>query len=134
MDVAAQILRRRKQCLVHRYLYYVRAEPQIDDFTYDMWERELRALVTTNPAIAEAVEYADDCPTKTVGSSNLSDYPRELQMVGESLRIYNMENLDWWAKVTGPQEETNEVGQVELSDALVQDNVGGPDLGTGRLF
>jgi DNA ligase (NAD+) len=101
-DAAAQILRRRKQCLVHRYLYYVLNTPLIDDQQYDAFERELRTLVEQFPHIAELVKYADDCPTKTVGSSMIGDYPRDLQMVAESLHVYNMENLEWWMKVTSP--------------------------------
>lgn len=85
MDVAAQIVRRRKQLLVHRYVYYVCGESLVTDLQYDTWERELKELVATNPAIAESASYSDDCPAKQVGSSNLWDYPRELQHVGDSL-------------------------------------------------
>jgi NAD-dependent DNA ligase len=35
MDIAELILRRRKQCLVHRYLYYYRNDPQVGDQQYD---------------------------------------------------------------------------------------------------
>lgn len=112
-DPAAQILRRRKQCLVHRYLYYVKASPMIDDATYDAWERELKALVTEYPDVAANVRYADDCPTQHVGSSNLWDYPRELQLIGDSLLVYNMENLDWWARVTAPDNEPPAVAEEE---------------------
>jgi len=117
MGIAEQILRRRKQCLVHRYLYYVANDPQVTDQQYDLFERELRQLVAQNPDIAATVPYDDECPSKCVGSSNLWDYPRELQMVAESLRVYNMENLDWWAMVSAPG-ETAPVGNLE----------------TGRLF
>lgn len=85
MEVKQQIERRRKQLLVHRFVYYVRGESLITDFQYDMWERELRELVTKYPEVATRALYDDDCPTKVVGSSNLWDYPRELQYVGDSL-------------------------------------------------
>lgn len=85
MDVAAQIVRRRKQLLVHRFIYYVRGESVITDLQYDTWERELRWLVREHHNLADECAYADDCPTKCVGSSNLWDYPRELQHVGDAL-------------------------------------------------
>lgn len=125
VEVAKQIAKRRRQCLVHRYIYYVRGENLIDDPTYDLWERELRALVTAHPDIAAATVYDDDCPSRHVGSSNLWDYPREIQHLGDSLLKYNPENFDWWVKVTSPQEETSEP----------ENNTGnGPNLDTGRLF
>jgi NAD-dependent DNA ligase len=119
MDIAELILRRRKQCLVHRYLYYYRNDPQVSDQQYDAFERELKQLVAQYPDIAAQVEYDDMCPSRCVGSSNLWDYPRELQMVAESLRVYNMENLEWWAKVTAPP---------------VADDAPVGDIETGRLF
>jgi NAD-dependent DNA ligase len=100
LDVKSQIERRRAQLLVHRFLYYVRSESLITDYQYDMWERELVALVKDYPDIAAEAKYADDCPTTKPGSSNIWDYPRELQHVADSILIYNPENLDWWAKVT----------------------------------
>ncbi len=87
-ETAAKICRRRRQCLVHRYLYYVKCEPLIDDFAYDLLERDLRTLVEENAELAASLLYADDCPTKSVGSSNLSGYPREMQCVAESLLAY----------------------------------------------
>lgn len=108
--VAEKILRRRKQCLVHRYLYYVQSDSIIEDSFYDSLERELRELVAQYPEIAATVAYHEDCPSQHVGSGNLDDYPRELQMVAESLRIYNMNNLDWWFKVQALLEEEAEDG------------------------
>ncbi len=91
-ETAAQICRRRKQCIVHRYLYYVLTETLIDDFMYDMLERDLRVLVEENPELAESLPYAEDCPTKHPGSSNLWDYPRELQYLAESLLKWTKEH------------------------------------------
>ena len=85
MSAAEQIVRRRKQLIVHRYLYYVRSASLIDDFTYDMWERDLRLLVADNAELAARLPYDEECPTKGVGSSNLWDYPRELQILADSL-------------------------------------------------
>lgn len=87
-NIVELIVRRRRQLLVHRYCYYVRSESLIDDLQYDILERELRQLVEQNVALADTLQYADDCPIKTVGSSNLWDYPRELQYIGDAL-------IDW---------------------------------------
>lgn len=81
--------RRRRQCLVHRYLYYVKSESLITDSRYDELESELRELVAFYPDLADAAPLADECPSKTVGSSNLWDYPRGIQMVAESLLTYD---------------------------------------------
>lgn len=107
-EIAALILRRRKQCLIHRYLYYVNSESLISDAEYDRLERELRQLVSEYPAIAATVAFDEDCPSRTVGSSNIWDYPRELQYVAESLAVYNPANIDWWAKVMAILEEKDE--------------------------
>lgn len=108
-EIAATILRRRKQCLVHRFIYYVRSESMIDDRTYDFWQKELDTLVHQYPDIAATVAYADDCPSRKVGSSNLWDYPRELQHAGDSLLEYNPGNLEWWSRVTSPEFKSEEL-------------------------
>lgn len=114
----ALLRKRRRQCLVHRYIYYVRGETLIEDATYDIWERELRALVTAHPDIAARVEFDEDCPSRSVGSSNIWDYPKEIQHLGESLLVYNPSNLEWFAKVLTILEEKEDeqlvVGQQDL--------------------
>ena len=114
MDViAAKLFRLRKQCLVHRFLYYVLCSPLIDDPAYDLLERELVAMCQQYPEIAAATPLADDCPTKRVGSSNMEDYPKELQCVAYSLIEYNpLDNPEWWDRVTAPRFEA------EIQDIL----------------
>lgn len=112
MDVKKQIERRRKQLLVHRYIYYVLGESLITDFQYDTWERELRELVTLHPEIATQAVYDDDCPTKVVGSSNLWDYPRELQYLGDSLIAFTER---WPFGYTEEVEETENISE-QLDD------------------
>lgn len=98
--------RRRGQILVHRFLYYVLNVSLISDFEYDIWERELQALVEENPDIAATARYAEECPVGKVGSSNLDDYPRNLQCVAMSLAEYNpITNPEWWARVSAMMEE-----------------------------
>lgn len=91
-ETAALICRRRRQCLIHRYLYYVLTETLIDDFMYDMLERDLRVLVEENTELSETLPYAEECPSKHPGSSNLWDYPRELQYLAESLLAWTKEH------------------------------------------
>lgn len=74
--------------MLHRFLYYVLAQPLIDDLAYDMLERDLRVLVEENSELAATLPFADECPLLTVGTSNLWDYPRPIQHLGTSL-------LDW---------------------------------------
>lgn len=54
------INRRRRQILIHSYLYYRRAENIIDDYTYDMWSKELADLQEKYPDIAKECVYAND--------------------------------------------------------------------------
>lgn len=79
------IRQRRRQCMVHRFLYYVLSQPIIDDQKYDMFERELRELVEKHPEIERKVEYDSMCPSRNVGSSNREDYPRDIEMAAISV-------------------------------------------------
>ena len=47
--VLKQINKRRRQILVHSYLYYKRNTSLISDFTFDSWCRELVSLHKTHP-------------------------------------------------------------------------------------
>ena len=69
------IRRRRRQLMVHRYIYYCRDRNLIPDQTYDKWNAELLQMERDYPDIAALVEYNDNSPTKTVGSSYEEDYP-----------------------------------------------------------
>lgn len=64
------------KCLVHRYLYYVKCEPIISDFEYDMMERQ--ALNAKKTPI--------DHDIREVGSSLESSYTFEVrEAAGELL-------------------------------------------------
>lgn len=67
-----------KDCLIHRYLYYVHEESIIDDFEYDMREHELKRLREANPEIWEKSQWREWCPTETIGSSLEESYPEEI--------------------------------------------------------
>ena len=62
------------QCMVHRYLYYVKSNPIISDYEYDMLERK-------------AVEVAaDDHPIHLPGSDMQKHYSEEIVLIAKSLR------------------------------------------------
>lgn len=84
-EAAAQIKKRRTQCLVHRYLYYVKNEPIISDYQYDMMERELKALCEKYPEVSMEVENYTFCPSHTVGAEDPENYPRHIEQLAESL-------------------------------------------------
>lgn len=90
--IIALINKRRRQCLIHRYLYYVKSEPLIDDYKYDMLERELRSLVEAHPALSHIAPFDSMCPARIVGSSNREDYPRAIEQLAESLLSYARKN------------------------------------------
>lgn len=54
------------EVLVHRYLYYVEAQPILSDFSYDQLEREARAVLP------------ETSPVHGVGSSLPSSYPESV--------------------------------------------------------
>lgn len=86
--IIKDIAKYRALCLIHRYLYYVKAEPILSDFDYDMIERKLKRLVAAYPELAGRADYAMDCPVTNVGSSNAEDYPRRIEQIAESLLAY----------------------------------------------
>jgi len=57
-----------KEILIHRFLYYVMADPIISDFEYDMLEREARSACD------------DDSVVQGVGSCLPSSYPAEVKL------------------------------------------------------
>jgi len=87
--IIAAITKYRTICLVHRYLYYVKAESIVSDFNYDMMERKLKALISEHPALAHKADHSSFCPTENVGSSSADDYPRSIEQLAESLLAYH---------------------------------------------
>lgn len=64
-----------REILVHRYLYYVEAQPTISDFEYDILEREARSVLP------------ESSPVHGVGSSLPSSYSEDVIREAQS-RIY----------------------------------------------
>jgi hypothetical protein len=87
-EIRTKIWKRRTQCLIHRYLYYVLNQTLVPDQEYDRFERELRSLVANHPEIAAQVENHIFCPSRTVGSSLEENYPRNIGDRAISLLTY----------------------------------------------
>lgn len=68
-DATASIRRRRRQLLVHSYIYYRLNKNLIDDHKYDEWARELIELQERYPSEAERVEFHDDFKDFKMGDS-----------------------------------------------------------------
>lgn len=91
VQVQGRIKKLRTGLLAFRYLYYCQQQSLVTDFVYDAREFELRTLVESYPEIACNVEYDDICPTKTVGSDSVVDYPDEIMDLAERLACTHAE-------------------------------------------
>lgn len=56
-DTAALIQRRRRQVVLHSFLYYRMDEPIISDAVFDKWSVELVRLQASYPLISKKVAY-----------------------------------------------------------------------------
>ncbi|HLO58310.1 MAG TPA: NAD-dependent DNA ligase LigA [Bacteroidales bacterium] len=69
MTARERILQLRSEIDHHNYLYYVLAQPSIDDETYDRLLKELQELEKQNPDL-----YDPNSPTQRVGSDSDSEF------------------------------------------------------------
>ncbi len=73
----------REQLAHHNYLYYVKAQPEISDYEYDVLIKELQELETTHP------EFFDpNSPTQRVGS----DINKEFKQVRHKYQMLSLSN------------------------------------------
>lgn len=84
-QIVSEISKYRTICLIHHYLYYVKHDPLIGDFEYDMLEKKLKKMVEENPRLAFEADNQAFCPVTNVGSDNPDDYPRRVEQLAESL-------------------------------------------------
>lgn len=80
------INRRRRQILVHSYIYYRRNESIINDHLYDQWGMELVRLQKEYPNVAEECIFADEF--KDYDGSSGFDLP-----IGDPLVISTSEKI-----------------------------------------
>lgn len=79
----------------HNYLYYVKAEPEISDFEFDLLLQELETLEKRFPEFAD-----DNSPTRRVGSDiseGFEQYPHEIPMLSLG-NTYNRDELTAFAE------------------------------------
>ena len=57
--IAEKIKQRRRQMLVHSYLYYEKDVNIVSDSKWSQWAMELVQLQQANPEVAKTVEYAE---------------------------------------------------------------------------
>jgi NAD-dependent DNA ligase len=89
-EIKELINRRRRQVIVHSYIYYRKNENIIDDHTFDMWSKELVELQEKYPDIAAECVYAEYF--KDFDGSSGFDLPThlpEIMTVGERLLRYH---------------------------------------------
>jgi hypothetical protein len=79
-NITALIIRRRRQFLVHSFLYYMLDESIIDDTTYDRWCVELVNLQRKHPDLAASLPYHDICSQldESASGSYIKNYPPEI--------------------------------------------------------
>ena len=93
MDNQKKILELRKILHEHNHLYYVKNEPKISDYEFDLMLNELEKLELEYP------EFDDpNSPTKRVGSSLSNDFKAS----AHNFQMYSLENsysradlIDW---------------------------------------
>lgn len=101
LKIAELILRRRRQMLVHSYIYYERDENIISDKQWSEWGVELAKLQEQYPHIASQLDWADDFEDwdgSTGAFLPLKDY-RVVNKGEQLLAIYHNERSKESAKV-----------------------------------
>lgn len=89
-DIIEIICRRRRQTLVHSYLYYRKNTNIISDHTFDAWTKELADLQERFPEEAAAAVYAKEFEGFD-GSSGYdlpTHYPNVMNTAEHLLRIH----------------------------------------------
>lgn len=57
--ISSFITRRRRQILVHSYIYYMRDDNLIDDSTWSKWSEQLVDITDAYPEIAKQCDFSD---------------------------------------------------------------------------
>jgi len=83
--IPALINRRRRQILIHSYIYYKLGASIIADHTWDKWARDLVDLQKAYPKIAKTVAYHD--VFKDFDGSSGFDLPADEWTVNKSLQL-----------------------------------------------
>lgn len=93
--IISKIRRRRRQILIHSCIYYRLNDNIIDDYTYDMWGKELGKLQREYPEISAKVpdyyEYFKDYTPECTSGYNLPISDIEVVSKAEKLLNYHYE-------------------------------------------
>jgi len=97
MDIQQQIKTLSEELRQHNYNYYVRDNPDISDYEFDIKLKQLQELEAKHPEFAEA-----DSPTKRVGG----EVTKNFETVVHEHRMYSLDNsyskedlLDWETRI-----------------------------------
>ncbi|WP_137743397.1 DNA ligase LigA-related protein [Robertmurraya siralis] len=82
------IHRRRRQILIHSYLYYEMNTNLIDDHTYDLWTKQLAELQKQHPNESKNIDFYYDIFVDFDGSTGFH-LPKEAWMHDVCLRLIN---------------------------------------------
>lgn len=100
--IAARLIQRRRQFLVHSFLFHECGESIVPDHKFDSWARELIQLQTDYPELSEALPFNE--LTKNLGGDLSSemmgirkqDYPRNIVSVALHLLRREKKSRQRW--------------------------------------
>ncbi len=92
-DVKTKIKQRRRQVLVHSYIYYVMNDNIISDDTWSKWAEELEQLQKDYPAESAEVEMYDEFKNfdHSTGANLVYDTPSTAWVQGKALQLIRYE-------------------------------------------
>jgi len=85
--VAEKIKQRRRQMLVHSYLYYEKDTNIVSDAKWIKWAKELEQLQSEHPDIADKVEYAEQFVDWDGSSGAHLTYDNQIIAIAERLLL-----------------------------------------------
>lgn len=85
--VAEKIRQRRRQMLVHSYLYYEKDTNIVSDAKWIKWAKELEQLQTEHPDIASKVEFAEQFVDWDGSSGAHLTYDNQIIAIAEKLLL-----------------------------------------------
>lgn len=83
--IAEKIKQRRRQMLVHSYIYYEKNKNIISDAVWSKWAMELADLQKKHPKEAAEVEFADQFADWDGSSGAFLKFPENIRTVAERL-------------------------------------------------
>lgn len=84
-EIKELINRRRRQILVHSYIYYQLNDNIIEDNIYDKWSKELIELQNNYPELAATIPYHEEF--KEFDGSTGFDLPKDNWTISIALKI-----------------------------------------------